>query len=87
VITRLQPGDARPDLLDDAGAFVPADDGETGRQVAVAQVLVGMAQAGGREADQHLAGLRPVQVDLGDLERPPVTPEDGRASSHVKLLR
>ena len=62
-------GDAGPDLLDDPGALVPADDREPRRQVAVGQVQVGVAQPGGDVADEHLARARAVQVEFRDLER------------------
>ena len=42
----LHPGDARPDLLDDAGALVAADEREAGDDVAVPEVLVGVAEPG-----------------------------------------
>jgi hypothetical protein len=44
VVAGLQPGDALPDLLDDPGALVPADHGEARHDVAVPQMLVGVAQ-------------------------------------------
>ena len=45
VVAGLQPGDARADFLDDPGALVAADDREPRHDVAVPQVLVGVAQA------------------------------------------
>ena len=68
MITGLQPGDARPDFLDDSRAFVAAHDREPGHDVTVPEMLVGVAQAGRHVADEHLAGLGRVQVELGDLE-------------------
>ncbi|WP_265867754.1 hypothetical protein [Streptomyces sp. SKN60] len=47
---------------------MPADDGEAGRQIAIAQVQVGVAQSGGDEADEYFAGGRFVEVELDDLE-------------------
>src|SRR5436190_4933005 len=54
VVAGLQPGDALPDLLDDPGALVAAHDGEARHDVAVPQMLVGMAQARGCITDEHL---------------------------------
>ena len=68
MIAGLQPGDALADLLDDPGTLVPADQREPGHDVTVPQVLVGMAQARGDVADEHLARLGRVQVQFGDLE-------------------
>ena len=45
VVARLDAMDARPDLLDDTGAFVAADHGQRHRHVAGEQVLVGVAHA------------------------------------------
>ena len=57
MVAGLQPGDARADFLDDPGTLVPADQREPGHDVAVPQMLVGMAQARGHVADEHLAAL------------------------------
>ncbi len=51
----------------DAGALVAADDREAGSEVAGADVLVGVAQAGGNEPDEHLADLRGIELQLGNL--------------------
>ena len=45
----------------------PPTIGKRGHDVAVAQVLVGVAQARGHPADQHLALLGLVEIELGDL--------------------
>src|SRR5215470_13267250 len=68
VVAGLQPGDALADLLDDPGALVAAHDREARHDVAVPQVLVGVAQARGRITDEHLARLGRIEVELGDLE-------------------
>ena len=68
MVAGLQPGDALADLLDDPGALVPAHHREPRHDVAVPQMLVGMAQARRYITDEHLAGLGGVQVELGDLE-------------------
>ena len=49
-----EPGDARADLLDDAGALVPADDRQRGGQVTGDDVLVGVAQPAAAELDEDL---------------------------------
>src|SRR6266480_4072257 len=68
VVTRLHAGHARPDLLDDPGAFVAEHHGQPRREVAVRDVDVGVAQARVGVADQNLAVLRAVQVELFDLD-------------------
>ena len=57
MVAGLQPGDALADLLDDPGALVPAHHREARHDVAVPQMLVGVAQARGRITDEHLARL------------------------------
>src|ERR1700722_13327534 len=71
VVAGLEPGHAGADLLDHARALVAAHDREPRGQVAGADVLVGVAQAGSAEADEALADLRRVELELGDL---PVLP-------------
>src|SRR5215510_1577084 len=68
VVAGLQPGDALPDFLDDPGALVAAHEGEARHDVAVPQMLVGMAQPRGYITDEHLAGLGGIQVEFGDLK-------------------
>src|SRR5215468_1932715 len=68
VVAGLQPGDALTDLLDDPGALMATHQGEARHDVAVPQVLIGMAQARGRITDEHLTRLRRIKVELGDLE-------------------
>src|SRR6266487_4194793 len=68
VVAGLQLGDALADLLDDPGTLVAAHQGEARHDVAVPQMLVGMAQARGYITDEHLAGLGGIEVELGDLE-------------------
>src|SRR5207244_13219180 len=68
VVAGLHPGHARPDLLDDPGTFVAQDHGQPRREVAVRDVDVGVAQARVGVADQNLAILRAVQVELFDLD-------------------
>ena len=63
-------GDARPDLDHDARAFMAEDRRETALGIGARQrVVVGVADAGGLDLDQHLAGLRAFEVDGLDAER------------------
>ena len=82
VVALLDPRDARPDLLDDAGALVAADDREARDDVPVAEVLVGVAQAGGDPADQHLPLLGLVEIQLGDLPIATGVPQHGCPGLH-----
>ena len=66
-------GDARPDLLDDAGRLVPERHRQRARPVAVDHRQVGMAQARGLDPDQHLARAR------ADRARAPRSPEAARS--------
>src|SRR5215475_9348351 len=68
VVAGLQPGDALPDFLDDPGTLMAAHEGEARHDVAVPQMLVGMAQARSYITDEHLAGLGGIQVEFGDLK-------------------
>src|SRR5262249_57796239 len=68
VVAGSQASDAGADLLDDPGALVAADDREPRHDVAVPEMLVGVAQSRGNVPDQDLARLRRIQVELGDLE-------------------
>ena len=66
MVALTHPGDARPDLLDDARALVAAD-----HRIAVgatlADVLVGVTQATDHHPDEHLVLLGLVEVELGHL--------------------
>ena len=75
--------DARADRLDDAGALVA----EHRRRVPGGidtrrRVQVGVADAAGDEAHQHLARLRLGQLELLDLERCSELLEDRGANLH-----
>ena len=79
-------GHARPDLADDPGALMAEDRGEDALGIlALERVGVGMADAGRHDLDQHLARLRPVEVDLVDLERRVGRDGDGGAGLHGLL--
>ena len=68
MVTGLHPGHARSDLLDDPRAFVAEHHGQPRREVAVGDVDVGVAQARVGVADEYLAVLRAIQVELFDLD-------------------
>src|SRR5581483_2725537 len=82
VVARLHPAHAGADLLDDAGALVPPDDREAGDDVAVAEVLVGVAEPGSDVADEDLAVLRRVEVEFDDLPVLSELPENGGLRLH-----
>ena len=63
-------GHAGTDVDDDAGALVTEDRGKQALGIgARARELVGVADAGRLDLDQHFAGLRTVELDGFDLER------------------
>ena len=68
MVAHLDAGDARPDLLDDPRALVAEHHRQPGLEVAVRDVHVGVAQARVGVADQDLALLRLVEVELLDLD-------------------
>jgi hypothetical protein len=87
VVAGGQPGHPAADLLDDARALVPAHDRVPGRDVAGAQVVIGVAEPGGGEPDEHLARLRLVEVKLDDLERLAEVPEHRCSRLHATPSR
>jgi hypothetical protein len=63
-------GDAGADLDHDAGAFVAEDRREQALRIgARKREVVGVADAGGLDLDQNLAGLRAFELNGHDLER------------------
>jgi hypothetical protein len=66
-------------LLHHAGGLVPADHRVADGHVAGADVVVGVAQACRLEADQHLAVLRVVEVEIDDVPLLAGLPHDGGA--------
>ena len=79
-LTLVTPG---ADLDDDAGALVAEDRREQALGIGARQrELVGVADAGRLDLDQHLAGLRALEVDLDDLERLAGREGDGCAGLH-----
>ena len=79
-------GDARhpgADLADDPGTFMAQDRREDPFRIeTVERVGVGMADSGRLDLDQHFAGLRPLQVELDDLERLLGLERDGGSGLH-----
>ena len=83
VIADRDRGHARPHFDHHARALVPQDRGEDALGVQpVQRIGVGMADAGGLDLDQHLAGARPLQIDLDDLQRTFGLEGDGGAGFH-----
>ena len=72
VVAGRQRRDALADVLDDAGALVTEHGrGVAGRIGARRGVEIGVADAAGDEAHQHLSGARLGQLELPDRERSP----------------
>ena len=87
MIARLHARDARADLAHDARAFVPEDRGKEPFGIrARARELVGVADARRLDLDEHLAGLRPFELDVLDDERFPDFPSDCGARLHRARL-
>ena len=87
VVAGLEPDHPGADLLDDPGALVPAHDRVADRDVAGAQVVIGVAQARRHEPDQHLALLGRVELQLDDLPVLAHVPEHRCPGLHRTLLR
>ena len=87
VVARGDEGDTVADALDDARAFVAEDARRVaGRVGARGRVEIGVADAAGGEADEHLARLRLGEVDLLDDERASELLEDGGADFHAASI-
>src|SRR6266566_2089800 len=86
VITGLQPGDARPDFLDDPGALMTADHREARHDIPLTQMLVRVAQAGRHVPDEYLTGLGGIEFQLGDLKVLARSPQDSGLGLHGSLL-
>ena len=82
MVARLHRRDARPDVDDDAGALMAEDRREQALRIGAGErEVVGVADAGRLDLDQHLAGLRPVELDGHDLER--LARLDGDCGLHI----
>ena len=83
MIALLHARHARADVDDDARALVAEDRREEPLGIlARERVLVGVADAGRLDLDEHLALLRPLEVDRLDRERLPCAVGDGGACFH-----
>ena len=88
MIARANARDARADVDDDAGPLVPEDcRKEPFRIGARAGELVGMADAGRFDLDQHLAFARAVEINGFDAQRRARFECDGGPDLHCALLR
>ena len=63
-------GHALPDRLDDAGRLVLEQHGHGPRPPAVDDREIAVAQAGGLDADEQLTGVRRIELELDELDRP-----------------
>ena len=85
MVAGLDAGDAFAHLLDHRTALVTQDGWKcTLRIIAGQGVGIGMANTRGDDAQQHLAGLRPVEVDLFNGQGLPGFPGYGRSSFHCR---
>jgi hypothetical protein len=70
VVAAPDSGDAGAEVDDDAGAFMAEDRRKQSLWVgAGAREFVGVADTGGLELDQHLAGSRPFEANRLDRQR------------------
>src|SRR5882757_2367305 len=70
VIALLHGGHAGSDIDDDSGSFVAENRGEQALRVgARAREFIGVADSGGFDFHQHLAGARPLEIHHGYFER------------------
>ena len=70
------------DIKHNAGALMAADDRHRGGQVTGTDVMIGVAQPGGFERHQNLAGLWRIKVDFFDAPVLFVVPQDGGIHLH-----
>ena len=84
MVTRLQRRHACAHLQHHARAFMAEDGREDAFRIGTRErVVIGMADAGGLDLDQHLAGARALQVDFFHGERGTGFPGDGGFGFHV----
>ena len=76
MIPDREPAHAFAQLLDHASTLVPEHD-RLRRMAPRVLVQVGVADAGGDEANAHLAGARLLLLELFDDRRGGITPADG----------
>ncbi len=82
MLARPHTGDAGSDGLDDARPLVPEHRGTGRGRGAVDRVQVGVADAARVDADERLAGVWRVEVELGDLEARAHVGQHGRTDLH-----
>ena len=85
VVADLERLDAGPDLLDDAGALVAEHLRVPPRPLALHDVEIAVADAGGGHADPHLAGARVGQAQALQLEAVAAVPHRRRDLGHLTL--
>ena len=83
VVARLDPGDARPDFLDDSRTLVAENHRETGDGIADGDVDVGVTQAAVEVLDQHLVGAGLFERELFDLDGLSWLDDDSCESFHI----
>jgi hypothetical protein len=86
MVARLQPADSVAHLLDDPCSLVAADDRIPDGNVTGPHVIVGMTQTGGDVADQNLACLGRIELQLDDLPVLIDPPQYRCPGSHIGLL-
>ena len=77
--------DAGSGLDDGAGALVSEDDGDGDGGVAVHEVAVAAADAGGTDLHQDFAGLRLIEINLTDIERLTNFPHYGSFNLQIRV--
>jgi hypothetical protein len=83
VIALLHARHAGADVEDDAGALVAEDGGKQALRIGARErELVGVADAGGLDLDQHFAGFRAFQIDLDYLKGLGLLEGDGGTGFH-----
>ena len=88
VVARLDGSDVGADALDDARALVSEHGRRVARRIGARRgVEIGVADAAGDEADEHLTRPRLREIDLLDDERLPELLEHCCANLHVRSLR
>src|SRR4029079_14241941 len=88
MVAWLDAGDAGTDFLDDTAAFVTEDYREHAFGVGAGQCEgVGVTNARGDDANEHLAGLRTLQIDFLDAQWFACFPGDRSTRFHFLLPR
>jgi hypothetical protein len=87
VVAGHEARDARAHVDDDARALVAEDDREQALRIGPrARELVGVADAGGLDLDEDLAGLGPVELDVLDDERLASLVTDGGTGAYGAVV-